>query len=351
MRHQSTRPYDSEDQVSAPVHLGFFISGAIILWSIFVAISLIWNLMVEKSGTIETAKIEARATLEKDKIYRRWNASHGGIYVLVTEATQSNRYLTRTERDIQTPSGRKLTKINPAYMTRQVHEMEMETNGVKGHITSLNPIRPENAPDIWEKYALEAFQKGKTEISSVEQIEGNSYMRLMGSLVTEKGCLVCHAKQGYKLGDIRGGISVSVPLAPLLAIERIHVRTLYLWHGLLWLVGLTGIFFASYIFKKQINRRIKIEEKLRQHEKMQGVLEMAGAVCHELNQPLQNISLCSELLMTDLEKNNNISIELKKIKGQVDRMGKITKKLQLISKYKTKKYLKRKIIDIDEATS
>jgi diguanylate cyclase (GGDEF)-like protein len=32
----------------------------------------------------------------------------------------------------------------------------------------------------------------------------------LGALVTTKECLTCHEKQGYKLGDIRGGISVTL---------------------------------------------------------------------------------------------------------------------------------------------
>ncbi len=95
---------------------------------------------------------------EKDVIYRRWNADHGGVYVPVTQKTKPNPYLDDLERDIITPLGKKLTKVNPAYMTRQVHELALKSNGVRGHITSLNPIRPANAPDPWETQALKAFE-------------------------------------------------------------------------------------------------------------------------------------------------------------------------------------------------
>jgi hypothetical protein len=33
----------------------------------------------------------------------------------------------------------------------------------------------------------------------------------MKPLVTQEGCLKCHEHQGYKVGDIRGGVSVYVP--------------------------------------------------------------------------------------------------------------------------------------------
>ena len=37
-------------------------------------------------------------------------------------------------------------------------------------------------------------------------------------------------------------------------------------------------------------------------EELQAIIEMAGAVCHELNQPLQSMSGYCKLLMMDLEE-------------------------------------------------
>ena len=132
------------------------------VWTIVIAVSLIWHSFHTKQETLEVAQTEARVAYEKDIIYRRWNAGHGGVYVLVTKETQPNPYLFDVpERDITTPSGKALTLMNPAYMTRQAHELEKQKLGVRGHITSLNPIRPENAPDPWETEALRAFGRGE----------------------------------------------------------------------------------------------------------------------------------------------------------------------------------------------
>ena len=64
-------------------------------------------------------------------------------------------------------------------MTRQVNELAMETGGFRGHITSLNPIRPENRPDPWETEALKTFERGTTEIGSIEMASGKEYFRFM----------------------------------------------------------------------------------------------------------------------------------------------------------------------------
>jgi C4-dicarboxylate-specific signal transduction histidine kinase len=96
-------------------------------------------------------------------------------------------------------------------------------------------------------------------------------------------------------------------------------------------------------------RRAELEQARR--ERLEGVLEMAGAVCHELNQPLTALSLyCDQLLATQSEEkhlNNHIQYVLDK----VSRIGAITKKLQSITKYETKEYVRgRKIVDIDKAS-
>lgn len=121
----------------------------------------------------------ALASFEEDLLFRRWAARHGGVYVPETAATPANPYLADIpERDITTPSGRRLTLMNPAYMNRQLFEMAREQDGIPhGHITSLNPIRPENAPDQWETKALKALEQGVKEVVEAEQIDGQPHLR------------------------------------------------------------------------------------------------------------------------------------------------------------------------------
>ncbi len=78
---------------------------------------------------------------------------------------------------------------------------------------------------------------------------------------------------------------------------------------------------------------------------------MAGAICHELNQPMQAVSGYAELLAGGISENDPQNEDIKKIKAQIDRMGTITKKLMRITRYETKAYLEgSKIIDIDKAS-
>ena len=88
-----------------------------------------------------------------------------------------------------------------------------------------------------------------------------------------------------------------------------------------------------------------------EREKLQAVIETAGAVCHEMNQPLMALSGYSELLQMEAAGNDRTFRFAKKIKAQVDRMGAITEKLMRITSHKTKKYLKKEILDIDGASA
>lgn len=216
---------------------------------------------------MDIARTQARVAYEKDKLYRQWNVRQGAVYMPVTKETPPNPRLSdMPERDIKTPSGKLLTLMYPACMTFQVVELAVKEFGVYGHITSQNPIRLENVPDPWEAEALLSFEHGKTEISSVENTGGKQYMRLMRPLIVEKECLVCHAKQGYRTGDIRGGISVSIPMESLRSIERRHIITFTLAHGMLWLVGMSIIGLWRQR-QGQSERKLKrMEEALRESE-------------------------------------------------------------------------------------
>jgi len=252
----------------------------VVVWTIIVAASLTWSIVRTKKETLEIAQIQAHISYIKDIEYRRWNAKHGGVYVPVTEDTPPNPYLTDvSEREIRTPSGKLLTLVNPAYMTRQVHEMTEEEYGLKGHITSLKPIRPGNAPDPWEAEALRELEKEKDEITAISEIGGKYYFRLMHSFKTEKTCLKCHAGQGYREGDTRGGISVSIPMGPMFAIERRHILDSVAVHGLLWIVGLVGISFNKGRIRESEQERRHAEETVtRERDKAQQYLDIAGVM-------------------------------------------------------------------------
>ena len=245
---------------------------AILLWTMIAGLSLAWNVHREQQQTLALVTNAARASFNKDNAFRFWAVSHGGVYVPSTARTPPNpnlRYI--PERDIKTPSGKKLTLMNPAYMVRQIMEEYPGIYGIRGRITSLKPLNQNNAPDAWEKAALLDFDRGDVdEVMSITEQNGERSLRLIRPMLTKKGCLKCHGHQGYQVGDIRGGIGVIVPMAPYLVLEQEAIITMVWSHAVLWLLGVGGIgFFLRWQRQRQAERQ-QAEEALHTfHQKLQ----------------------------------------------------------------------------------
>jgi len=102
---------------------------------------------------------------------------------------------------------------------------------------------------------------------------------------------------------------------------------------------------------RDVTEQKRAEEERIKRERMQGVLEMAGAACHEFNQPLQAILGYCDLMMMRADKDDPAYKDVEAIHKNVERVGMLTRKLQHITRYETQEYLGgRTIIDIDKAS-
>ena len=231
---------------------------AALAWTVVMAGLLIWYMAGSDQQTLAIAHREAAAYIAKDNALRAWVTSHGGVYVPPTERTPPNPYLDGVpDRDVETPSGKKLTLMNSAYVLRQLHAHFAGPFGEKGRLTSLRPLNPINAPDAWERSALLRFEEGAREVSAVSDLGGVPHLRVMQPLFVEQSCLKCHGGQDYKVGDVRGGITVSLSLEPFYAASGRTQRNLMTGYGAGWLIGLIGIGFVA-----RQNRRREIERKM-----------------------------------------------------------------------------------------
>ena len=181
---------------------------------------------------------------------REWNARYGGVYVKKNRGMVSNPYLENP--DITAADGSVYTKKNPALMTREISELASKSDLYYFHITSLKPLNPENKADDFEKKALEDFANGQTEIYGKYEKNGHSYYRYMAPLYTEKSCLSCHEKQGYREGDIRGGISVAFNIDE---IERSLVYNRYIII-LLYILTTIALLSIIYFFIIKFNNKL-----------------------------------------------------------------------------------------------
>lgn len=201
----------------------------------------------------------ARSIVETVVFTRNWNARHGSVYVEKKPEMVANPYLENP--DIETVDGRVFTQKNPALMVREISEMIGDEGTFQFRMASLKPINPDNVPDQFETEALKAFEDGVLEVSTREEQQQGTYFRYMVPLIVEPSCLECHAKQDYRIGDVRGGISVHFNVD---AVESLHSRNLMIIVALA-LVSFAALFTIIYRLFNRLSRQLKVAGEKLQH--------------------------------------------------------------------------------------
>ncbi len=263
------------------------------VWLAIVGTSLYLSRVEIHHHNLEVAAAGARNMFKMVVLTRLWNAKHRGVYVPVDEEIQPNPYLDHPRRDLKTSSGIDLTMVNPAYMTRLIAEIAAREKGVQFHITSLHPIRPANAADPWETGALKQFEQGAEEVAGLLPSDSGRQYRYMAPLPVVGACLKCHEKQGYKVDDIRGGISVTQPYGPFEAAATRTFRVEMLKHlAAFLLVAAAGWWLLEQLrhrwmaLEHNIRELHRTRDRLVQNENMASLGRMVAGFAHEVNTPV-----------------------------------------------------------------
>ena len=190
---------------------------------------------------------------------RRWNAGYGGVYVEKKVGMEANVYLREVgvAAEKETVDGSILLLKNPALMTREISTILGETSKIQFHITSLQLLNKENAPDAFEQRALKRLADGESEFWELERRDSGPVFRYMAPLLFEQSCDKCHSKFNYNLGDIRGGISVSIPFGKTeeeMALNRLSIVAL----SLLTLALLLG---STYVMLDHLGDKLDAAQK------------------------------------------------------------------------------------------
>ena len=207
----------------------------------------------------------AQTASDKDIILRKWVAGLGGIYAPVTPATPPNPWLPEAGRDFTLPGGMRVTRMNPAYVTRLVHALWREHSDIPSRIVSAKPVNPANRALPWEAAALgDIERRGGTEyfILSGDPQKGQ-VLRHMAALRVEQSCLACHTTQGYKEGDIIGGISSEVATSRMSTGDAAIKRTLLAGFSTAGVVVLLLFLWGGHALLQNIARRDRAEKELR----------------------------------------------------------------------------------------
>ncbi|MFO7605539.1 MAG: diguanylate cyclase [Desulfurivibrionaceae bacterium] len=205
---------------------------------------------------------EARAFFNEIVQTRQWIIRQDGVYVKKKPGMRIDPYLAGIpglKTSITDEEGETYLLRNHAAITKMISAMATEKRLFGINITSLDPLNPLNEPDAFEHAALIGFEKDKKEVYRFVETPSGLLFRYMAPLPARKECLKCHGMQGYELGDIRGGIAISIP-ADQVADEVYKTRIILLASGL-FLLGLL-LSVIIYLARRLVSVLDEDERKL-----------------------------------------------------------------------------------------
>ena len=224
---------------------------AVVVVSVFVS----FHLRTERL-TQEILLQQGRTLFSQLIMTRRWISDHGGVYVKVRPGVDPDPFLT-TLPHLKVnlhDDGSVYTLRNPGLVVRGISEMSEESGLFRFRVTSLDPINKKtNTPGPFEKEALASFENGKAEVYAVEESGQGPQYRYMAPLVFEEKCNKCHAFQKHKIGDILGGISISIPMETInemLKVNRVYTGSTAL---IVLMLFLFSFFVLARKFRKKLN--------------------------------------------------------------------------------------------------
>lgn len=194
-----------------------------LLWGLLLLTLFRWTAQREDEYTTGLARIQTATLFSSIVDTRDWNANNGGVWVREHPGCPANPWLPEEEeRTLRAEGGTTLVKVNPAYMTGRSRKASPPRWRASAFPACPRSV-PENRADQWETGALLSFEKDRHELFDlVSDKEGMRY-RYMAALPAKESCIQCH--QDKKVGDVLGGISVSISAEPLFAAATERKRT------------------------------------------------------------------------------------------------------------------------------
>jgi len=235
----------------------------LLIWSISVTASLIWNIHKTNDQAYKSAELSAINSLNRDQAMRFWFAKHGGLYIRQSETLEPIQFINHLQnRDIaDLDRGEIYTLHDPATILRKMMEEFPDLYKTTVRMISLYPLNEKNKPDKHEQEVLEQMKKGLSFSNLIKQINGKDTLQVMYPLWGNANCLVCHNRY-FKSEDLIGAGGVEIDMAPFLASANQIIQNLVISHSLIWVLGFIGVVVFYRQVKFWINSHLLLQDKL-----------------------------------------------------------------------------------------
>jgi len=252
---------------------------------------------------------EGRSIATQVVAFRGWIASKGVVWVRDHETDYLGKYTCRGQ-----DGQHDFFSKNPALATRQLsNRFNRLSRRATFRVTSSNYRNPDNRPGVFEDDAQLAFEKNPKLAEYYQNGAENFYYAR--PLIIKKGCLKCHGDPakaprvvvekygdlrgfGYKVGDVRGVISVKIPTKGMLKATLLDVGP-WLAAWALAVLGLTIVFTKKTIVEP-VRKMHMIFEKI-VHGQRLGV-EDSMYVAHDTRNEIGRLALAIQKLASKVAR-------------------------------------------------
>ena len=253
----------------APTHARNYLFFLSVFITLVTAVSLYVSLRKVDTQYRQLAAVVGRSFFQGLDATRDWNIRHGGVYIPVTKDSRPNPLLKDPLRDVTTRTGLRLTKVNHSQMVRMISGQLKEERGVRMRISSPTPLHAANAPDEWERNALDEFEKGRKEAFELVGTGDRAVFRFMSPLKMEPVCAGCHSTQKGRVGNTYGGVSVTFSWVPFQRLMSQNDRQIWTNHLLFLCI--------SFLLILVLGRKLVLQVDAL-HESLQRIRTLEGLV-------------------------------------------------------------------------
>ncbi len=193
------------------------------------------------------------------------------------------------------------TRMSKFFTMLDMSKLKREGETLSFRFVAPKPVNPENQADTFELASLNSFAKGHQEYYRIFQNQPDPNIRYLRPIIFRKECMACHEEQGYKVGELRGALSVKIPLAGALNRLNAERETFYISAISMGIAVLMVVLVLIFQLTREIKTAFLHQRKLSRTDTLTGLLARSFVVnqlLQERNKALRHHTALSVILLS-----------------------------------------------------